>query len=272
MQNRPKSTSPALRIHPKPDQKDSGSPPCDTSLDRLKTGVFVRFPTEAGNEREVTQRLHSSSSRRRKMSASLSLLGRRGDLWDRESLGLQGGRCWSRSANGIPLGGPKARLTPNPVGTEVPSKCGQCVDANAKTRTKCKTRNQKMMAPPLRFLVLPAFLSLGNRCNGLPHRYDPLSRFLTFSAVFSRPNLATLFHVASAQRIPGLQSFSHSASSDTSRCPMLFCRFLLLRFGKVTLSVPLPQRSTVRRQAFYHRSNKTTSNWRGSSTLELCSN
>jgi hypothetical protein len=146
------------------------------------------------------------------------------------------------------------------------------VTRTPKHEPSARHATRKLMAPPLRFLVLPAFLSLGNRCNGLPHRYDPLSRFLTFSAVFSRPNLATLFHVASAQRIPSLQSFPHSASRDTSRCPMLFCRFLLLRFGKVTLSVPLPQPWAVCRQVFYHRPNKTTSNWRGSSTLELCSN
>jgi hypothetical protein len=164
---------------------------------------------------------------------------------NREAFGPQATRFWSRSANGGDQG--VRKLASHRVGST--PRCRRDVaharrEAVAKAGARHATR--KLMAPPLRFFVLPAFLSLGNRCTGLPPRYPPLSRFLTFSAASSCPSLATLFRAASALRISGLQSFPRPASRDTSRCPLLLCCFIQLRLGVVSLSAPLPQPSFVR--------------------------
>ena len=61
-------------------------------------------------------------------------------------------------------------------------------------------------------------MSSGDRYGGLPHRHHPLSGFFTLSAVWSRLDRVVLFRTTSARRIFfGLQSFSRSASSITSR-------------------------------------------------------
>jgi hypothetical protein len=83
-------------------------------------------------------------------------------------------------------------------------------------------------------------LNPGDRCTGLPHPHHPLSGFLTLSAVSSRPGLVALFRATSALRICfGLQSFSLSASRDTSRRPLLSCRFGLRRLRSSELELGL---------------------------------
>lgn len=127
-------------------------------------------------------------------------------------------------------------------------------DASIWARTWCKTRNQKVDGASLGVLRPFGVFQLGqSQCTGLPLRYRPLSRFLTFSAVSSCPSLATLFRVASAPRILGLQSFSHSASRGTSRCPLLSCCFIQLWLGWVSPTAPFapafhcPQRLAFQR-------------------------
>lgn len=71
---------------------------------------------------------------------------------------------------------------------------------------------------------------------GLPLRHLPFSKFLTFSTVSSHLNLVDLFHSTSAHRIRmGLQSVPRSTSRDTSRCPLLSCRYA--RVGMDTTSL-----------------------------------
>lgn len=129
---------------------------------------------------------------------------------------------------------------------------GPRLDASICARAWCKTRNQKADGTSLGVLRPFGVFQLGqSQCTGLPLRYRPLSRFLTFSAVSSCPSLATLFRVASALRIHGLQSFLHSASCGTSRCSLLSCCFIQLWFGWVSPTAPFaPAFHRPRRLAF----------------------
>lgn len=149
-------------------------------------------------------------------------------------------RC-RRSANGICSMVRKPASHPYDVDAEAPATHGPCRDANTRAWTGCKTRNRKVDGTSLGVLRPFGVSQLGQSSRtGLPLRYRPLSRFFTLSAVFSCPSLATLFRVASAHRILGLQSFSRSASRCTSRCSLLFCCFAQLRFGRVSPSSLCP--------------------------------
>jgi hypothetical protein len=62
--------------------------------------------------------------------------------------------------------------------------------------------------PGVRLLSAESARVIG--CTALPRLYDPLSGFLTVSAVFSHPSLVALFHATSAPRILVSRAFPSS--------------------------------------------------------------
>jgi hypothetical protein len=163
-----------VSIYPKPDRVVSSPLPWFHFLDRQRAEAFVGHPTEVGNEREVARQLHSKSSRRKSWSASLGHCGHRGDPADRESFGLRAGsllvpkrqRDPARGAESLPptcRAGTEVLTGQRQVGTEVPTRRGLCSGASARARASARHATRKLMAPPLRFFVLSAFLSLGSR-------------------------------------------------------------------------------------------------------------
>jgi len=98
-------------------------------------------------------------------------------------------------------------------------------------------------------------ISTGDRYYvGLPHRHLPFTKFLTFSTVLSHLSLVDLFHSTSAHRIlTGLQSFPHSPSRNTSRCPVLSCRYADPGFTR-RRRILTPDQRTGKRPTVYHAS------------------
>lgn len=128
---------------------------------------------------------------------------------------------WRRSVDRWPTWGSEG--LPPTIVLAAPKCFRDVVLRGRKRRCKawCKTRNQKADGASLEVLVPFGVSELGQSlCIGLPDRYRPLSRFLTFSAVSSCPSLATLFRVASAHRILAFRAFpaQPAVASFDARC------------------------------------------------------
>lgn len=182
--SRPKLTTSDASIYPKPDRIVSGPSPWIQFLDRRKAEAIVGYPAKAGNERKVARQLRSSSSRRKKSGASLGARGRR-NVFEKPG-DLRSSSRFVVSAEAPTKIGKRAESLPLTIVASAP-KCWRNVVSGLalppSQRPGARHATRKLMAPPLRFFVLSAFLSLGNRCAGLPNRHHPLLRFLTFSAV-----------------------------------------------------------------------------------------
>lgn len=147
--------------YPKPEQAVSS---CRCALISPGEGVNLPgVPAEAGVE-QVTQRLHLPSSRGRRASASFGSRGapKRPHL-PKSSRSSGRFAAGAEAPEGSYRGGRKLASHPCLAGTEVTAVRGQCHCASAGHEPGARRATGKLMAPPLRFFVLSAFVSSGGR-------------------------------------------------------------------------------------------------------------